>query len=66
MHEHNLKNMNETDLPCVECGEKLIEKLIDIEEVSTTTDQTGLVKVAECCSCCTRYFPAETLSTLHE
>lgn len=58
--------MNETDLPCSDCGTELIEATVPATDLplSVTTQQP--VRVAACPSCESHYYPDETLATLAE
>jgi uncharacterized protein with PIN domain len=56
--------MNETDLPCADCGTELVERTLDTTELPVSTTVDDSVRLAECPSCGARYYPKQTLSQL--
>lgn len=56
--------MDETDLPCSECGNELVERTIHVSDLPVSTGWRGYVSVAECRLCGARYYPQDTLSKL--
>lgn len=54
--------MNETDLPCSDCGTELIERTVHVEDLPISTDWRGFVRIAHCPSCDVRYYPEHALS----
>lgn len=58
--------MNETDLPCSDCGTELIERTVNATELPNTTTVDDSVRLAVCPSCGARYYPKQTLSKLSE
>lgn len=58
--------MNETDLPCSNCGTDPVERTVYAQELPVATDWHGHVQVAECPRCDARYYPKRALSKLTE
>lgn len=58
--------MNETDLPCTECGNPVEERSVPVAELGFEEASTQTVTIAECTSCDARYYPDDTLRRLHE
>lgn len=57
--------MNETDIPCSDCGTALIERTIHVRDLSVSTHSQGQVPIAECPSCEARYYPEQALIRLY-
>lgn len=58
--------MNETDIPCSDCGTKLEERTIHVRDLPISTDSGLQIDVAVCPTCEARYYPDETLTRLGE
>jgi uncharacterized protein with PIN domain len=58
--------MNETDLPCSDCGTALVSRSVHTADLPVSTDGHGEVNVAECPACDARYYPRQTLARLTE
>lgn len=56
--------MNETDLPCSDCGTELVARTLPARNLPVSTDVQGTIQVAVCPSCGAHYYPSETLSRL--
>lgn len=56
--------MNETDIPCSDCGTELIERTVHVRDLPVATTWQGHVRIAECPTCKARYYPEQTLSQL--
>jgi hypothetical protein len=56
--------MNETDLPCSNCGTELIEQTIDVRELPVSTNWQGDVRLAVCPACDARYYTEDAISRL--
>lgn len=58
--------MNETDLPCADCGNPVEERRVPVAELGFEPGSTQTVTVAVCTSCDARYYPDDTLQRLYE
>lgn len=58
--------MNETDIPCADCGTELVERTVQAREIPLSTSWSGEVQLAECPSCNARYYPEQALVQLAE
>jgi hypothetical protein len=56
--------MNETDIPCSDCGTVLLERTFHAQDLPVATALQGHVRIAECPTCEARYYPEQTLSQL--
>jgi hypothetical protein len=56
--------MNETAIPCADCGNDLVERLVDVQEVPVSTDWHGQIRIAECKACGAQYYPEQTVTRL--
>lgn len=56
--------MKETDIPCADCGNDLLERLVDVQEIPVSTDWHGQVRIAECEACGAQYYPEGTVMRL--
>lgn len=56
--------MNETDLPCSNCGTELIEQTVDVGELPVSTNWQGDVRLAVCPTCNARYYTRDALTQL--
>ncbi len=56
--------MNETDLPCSDCGSALTERTIPATDLPLPVETEQPIQVAICPSCEARYYPEQTLTTL--
>lgn len=56
--------MKETDMPCADCGEDLVERLVDVQEIPVSTDWHGQIRIAECEACGPRYYPDGAVTRL--
>lgn len=58
--------MNETDIPCSDCGEDLVDRTVQTHDLPVPTDVSGKVTVATCPNCAARYYPDRTLIQLFD
>jgi hypothetical protein len=56
--------MNETDIPCSDCGTDLVDRTVQTHDLPVSTDWSGEVTVAICPTCEARYYPDRTLTQL--
>ncbi len=56
--------IQETDIPCSDCGTELVDRTVYARELSVATDWVGEVTVVECPACEARYYPEETVARL--
>lgn len=56
--------MNETDIPCSDCGTELEGRTVHVRNLPISTDSQLSVDVAVCPNCEARYYPRETLDQL--
>lgn len=59
-----LSPMNETDLPCSDCGSALTERTIPSTELPHLTASADTIEIARCQACGARYYPERTLAML--
>lgn len=58
--------MNETDIPCSDCGTELEARTAHVRNLPISTDTELYVDVAVCPTFEVRYYPDETLTRLRE
>lgn len=58
--------MNETNLPCADCGTELVDRTVETQNLPTSKSYEGEVRVAECPPCDARYYPEQALSQLSD
>ena len=58
--------LNETDLPCTDCGSALEERVVSLSELLQSTTNSERVTLAVCPRCGATYYPNNALSVLSQ
>jgi len=64
LHAARLPSMNETDIPCSDCGTELIERSVHARDLPVAASWQSTVRIAECPACDARHYPEQTLAEL--